>query len=460
MFLRLTRREWLLFASLLLAFSTFKCLQHYSFQTSAYDLGVYTNVVWNLAHGGGFHSAINHRNQMGEHFSPIIALFTPFYLIWDSAYALLLAQALAVALAILLLYKLALDVAGPLPPEERSWLAWTCTIMSLFYLPLWSAVRADFHPSTLGMPMVAGALLCLRQDRMRSFWFLVALLLTTKEVALLSVVGLGLYAGLVLGKPRVMLTLFGVAALMALIVFLWVMPAFREQRAWAHYARLNSFSFPFLKARYLFLMAAYLGLMPLLGGRALFIVLPATLLNLLVQEKAQFSMHAHYDDQNCVFWIVAAMHGLTRFADWARRVPALRWNRPAVRIAIALGLALVAFGGSRQSIAASLRAACPNEQTRWFHKQLARYKKLPPEHGIITQDAIAPHLCHHARYIRLLDRSLTTPDLFKPGDYIVLSTRLGHYQLDINKVLAYLDANRQRFKRIKKDRNLKVYLVQ
>src|SRR5438034_5815385 len=73
------------------------------------DLAIYDQVVWNTAHGRLFASTlIEHAdNLLGDHFSPVVAIFAPVYWLAPSANVLLLGQAVALGLAVLPLYAFA-----------------------------------------------------------------------------------------------------------------------------------------------------------------------------------------------------------------------------------------------------------------------------------------------------------------------------------------------------------------
>src|SRR5262245_34315143 len=73
-----------------------KVVQYYAFRIADWDTGIYSNVLWNLVRGNWFYSDVLNRNHLGEHFSPIIAVFAPFFLIYPSPLWLLAAQGLAV----------------------------------------------------------------------------------------------------------------------------------------------------------------------------------------------------------------------------------------------------------------------------------------------------------------------------------------------------------------------------
>jgi uncharacterized membrane protein len=94
------------FAVLAALFVSLKVVEHVGFETTDFDTGIYSNVAWNISHGRGYYSSVLERNHLGEHFSPIVAIFAPLYRIHATALTLLVSQALAVALTFVVLRKL------------------------------------------------------------------------------------------------------------------------------------------------------------------------------------------------------------------------------------------------------------------------------------------------------------------------------------------------------------------
>ena len=445
-------------ALLLMALVAFKCSQHASFQTHAYDTGVYSNVAWNVAAGNGFYSTFNELNQLGEHFSPIMAVFAPLYRVWPSAQILMIAQAFAVWLTIVLILHLARLLTPELPPADRAWFAWTCAAMALLYHPLQRALTLEFHPSTLGMPMIVAAIICLHQRRTAPFCLILLFLLSTKELAFLSLVGIGLYAAGVLKMRRVLLACVGLSLLLATAYFLWLQPALRGGRDWLHYGRIDLFTFPGLKLKYLFMLGAYFALLPFLGRWALLAAAPTTLLNLTVGKTSQFTFKAHYDDQNSVFWIIAGMHGLLCAYHWIKqRPPALPW--PRLRIAATVILVTCVALGSGKKMIRSIRDASPTASDKKLRSRIDDYRTLPPEVGIFTQNGLGAHLCHRPRCVLLRDEYFQSWP-FVPGDYVILSARVDPYPLnDFENAVQKLKTD-PRFKPVHSDKYLSVFQAQ
>lgn len=88
--------------------SILKSLQHFTFQTSAYDLGIYANVAWSTAHGYFFHDSVTQINYLGDHFSPFFFLLIPIYRFWESAIVLPILQSIGIGLAAVALYLITL----------------------------------------------------------------------------------------------------------------------------------------------------------------------------------------------------------------------------------------------------------------------------------------------------------------------------------------------------------------
>lgn len=455
--LRRYRLDLLLFMCVFALFGAFKWRQYHNFGIHDYDTGIYSNVAWNIAHGNGFYSAINQKNQLGEHFSPIMAAFAPLYRVWANPLNILLPQAAAVALAVVLLCEIALLLGASLPESERRLFVIAATAMALFYLPLISALMFEFHPSTLGMPLVAGAVLCLHRKKTLLFWALVAALLTTKEVAILSVVSLGLYAGFVLRRRGLMLLLFIVAGLMAAFVLGYFMPKFRGAQSWGHLTRLSVFAFSRKKLEYLFLLLAFLGLTPLFSGRAFWAVLPTTLLNLIVSQESQFSLRFHYDDQNSIFWIVAGMHGLVWLFSRARNAPLFAGKVRRAQWSLALLVVVASFSGGGVKYIRHWGFIANTGANKKLRAYVAKYAALPPETPIAAQTGIGPYVCHRTRFVHI-DRGYVKNKPYRPGDYLMFSPLVEADEVNVRKTIRAMRRD-PRLKEVETHKELTVFQV-
>lgn len=185
---RVGEKRWLLpalvAASAVLLFWG-KWMQHQLFQNQAYDLGIFTNTLWNLSHGRGFWDNIVGMNNLGDHFSPVLILLVPFFRLFPSPLTLVFFQSLALALALVPLHALALRRLG----SSSGALAVCALFLANPYLH--KAHAFDFHPIVFAIPLFLWALAALDQgDTRKAFWLAVSALIIREDAAL-GVFGLG-----------------------------------------------------------------------------------------------------------------------------------------------------------------------------------------------------------------------------------------------------------------------------
>ncbi len=116
-----TKENWqniILFASILLygvIFSYYTLLKHYSFNSYAWDLGIFNQALYTTLFYGKllYYTADQFLNPSGSylafHFSPILFVLLPFYAIYPSAETLLVIKSFLLALGALPLFLLAKD---------------------------------------------------------------------------------------------------------------------------------------------------------------------------------------------------------------------------------------------------------------------------------------------------------------------------------------------------------------
>ncbi len=148
-----------------------------------WDLGLFESVLANALNGRFL------RDYRGafDHLDLNLAFFLPFYAVWRDGRILLVLQSLALALAAWPLYLLAREISG-----RRS----TAAVVAALYLlyPLLGAGNLyDFHVVCLSPLLFFSMLLFMVRERRGPYWFLLALLLCTKETEAILVLGAGLF---------------------------------------------------------------------------------------------------------------------------------------------------------------------------------------------------------------------------------------------------------------------------
>ena len=133
-------------------FIYFLALKHYVFETYAWDLGTFSQALYASLRGKFFYQTVHHfvlpdGDCFGIHFSPILFLLIPLYAVWTDPMALLFIKTVAVGLAALPLYGLAVKVTG----SKKA--ALLVSSLYLLYPPLHGANWFDFQPVSF-LPLI------------------------------------------------------------------------------------------------------------------------------------------------------------------------------------------------------------------------------------------------------------------------------------------------------------------
>ena len=149
-----------LYAVLLSAESIYR---HHGYETS-FDLAVYDQLLWLLAHGHDPFSSLVSRPMLGDHFTPGLVLLTPLYWLGLGVPGLLTVQSIGLALNAPALYALARD-AGASPR--------LATVPAFLWLiaPWTAAVNLfEFHPTAFAPALLTVSVLAARRGQ----WLLLA----------------------------------------------------------------------------------------------------------------------------------------------------------------------------------------------------------------------------------------------------------------------------------------------
>jgi uncharacterized membrane protein len=225
---------WMLALAFVAVFFALMVLKHDAFHTRALDLAKFDQAIWNTLHGRFLFATTQNHSILGNHFSPYMALLAPLYLLWSDVRMLFLVQTIGLAAAGLFLYK----IVRLRHPTLAPW------FLLAFYLnpALHEVALVEFRRVTLAVPFLALSLYALYAHKR---WLMVIGLVfgvLCKEDIALFVALMGVY--LVLfehdWKWGTSLVLLGLA--WAVIVTLWVVPAFQPPREGTTlYPQLNYF---------------------------------------------------------------------------------------------------------------------------------------------------------------------------------------------------------------------------
>ena len=434
-------RERLILLSLsglcLILFSYLAVVRHYTFNTTAYDLAMYDQTVWNTSQGRPF--AINLledtmpglTNKLGDHVEPILLPLAALYLIRSNPDVLLITQALALAALIWPLYYLVRD-------RSRSvWLAGFAIVLYLLHPALWNALLFDFHPVTLGAAFLIFALWMLVQHRQPAALICAVLAMMCKEQMGLSVALLGVYAIFFVKRPTaarpaqqrlihffrsrewrfgVLLVVLGIAwSAMALGV---IIPAFQPLGSSYYlnrYGRLGStFSEVLLspltkpdifwsvisgpkRLTYYSDLLLPMGFLPLLGAELLLPALPDIVLNTLSAFAPSRTIDYHYAILILPFLVLATAWGIDRLARGLSRWMARRAVLLAAGLLVLLAMGAYQFDRYQGFVLLTDRYRStftiePRDSLGW---QLAA--QIPRDAVVSAQFSLLPHVSQRQR---------------------------------------------------------------
>lgn len=133
-------------------------LQTFALRVPLYDVGLFHQILWSLAHGYGFVSTISGAgNFLLDHLSPSLALLTPFYwLSGSSPLTLAVLHPVLLYAGIAAWVWLAEQLAGA-RGEAKSWLPAAATLFGLTFDSIWGNLRWGFHENVIAFAALSWA---------------------------------------------------------------------------------------------------------------------------------------------------------------------------------------------------------------------------------------------------------------------------------------------------------------
>ncbi len=173
-------------------FSYFTILRHYSFDSGAWDLGTYEQMLWNTINSGKlFWTAPDPINSsgffFGTHFSPILFIILPIYFLYQATETLLVLQSFVIALGALPLYWLARD-------ELKSKIGGLVIALAyLLYAPLHGVNWFDFHTQAFIPLFFNLAFYYFTKKKWIKYFICVIFVLSVNEAMPLMIIAMGIY---------------------------------------------------------------------------------------------------------------------------------------------------------------------------------------------------------------------------------------------------------------------------
>lgn len=414
--------SWMIGASALILFAC-SSLRHALFQSGAFDLGIYDQVVYLISQGQPPISSFLGFHHLGNHAAWAVYPISLLYKIYPDVHWLLAVQAVALALGALPTWHLA---RGAGQTEQQ---AVAMAAVYLLYPLVFNVNLFEFHPEVMALPVFLGAALAARKSRTGWFCLSIIFILGCKAVLSLTVAAMGIWL-LVFEKRR----LCGAFALIAgsswfLIASQVIIPFFSSSEAAAvgRYSYLGNsvleiVSNLVLKPGLIFGRVIsldtleYLGLLvlPVIWGISpqhltpLVSAIPTLVLNILSDKHAQRDLIHQYSLPVLPFVLLSVISSLAVGRGW------LRSKRAIILWSLLAFLALAKYGYFWERYLKSLDT--------WQATQEAIAQIQTQSGGVLTTHRIAPHLTHR-RLIKFVDDLTPLPADLAEFEYVLLNVR-------------------------------------
>jgi uncharacterized membrane protein len=412
---------WMIGISALILFGC-SSLRHTLFQSGAFDLGIYDQVVYLMSQGKPPISSILGFHHMGNHAAWAVYPLALLYKIYPSPYWLLVVQAVALALGALPTWLLARQA------QLQESQAVAMAAVYLLYPLVFNVNLFEFHPEVMAIPVFLGVILAARFGKVAWFCVGTIFILGCKAVLSLTVAAMGFWL-LVFEKRR----FCGIFALIAgvswfLMATKVIIPYYSQNEVAAveRYSYLgNSVSeviinfllkpdlvfgrvFSLGSVEYLALLIA-----PVIWGLSpqhltpLVSAIPTFVINILSDKPTQRDLIHQYSLPIVPFLILAVISSLAANQGW------LRTRRAIILWALLAFMVLGKYGYFWSRYLRSIDT--------WQATQEA-IAQIQTQGAVLTTHSILPHLTHRP-LIQFTDDISGAPSDFTPFEYILLNVR-------------------------------------
>jgi uncharacterized membrane protein len=424
-----------LVASFATAYALIGLFRHWHFDSSAYDLGIFDQVIWRLSRFDAPTSSLRGGiNIFGDHFHPVIALLAPVYWIAPRVESLIVAQSVLLALSIVPVFAFA----------ERRLPLGQSTVVAIVYALFWGIQRTawfDFHELAFAPLLIGIALNAIDLRRWRLLWLTCTALCLVKEDMIPLVAGIGGWIFLFVDRRQGLLLVAG-SLLMFVLVMVVVIPGFGHGN-WNYSSafaglRAQPWKAPIIavtppeKLRTVVLWLAPFMFLPL-GSRWSLMALVVGLERLLSDSPTHWGSGAHYSAPLAPILAAGAADTLSRIQTG---VQIAGHRTKIVRMLLALMVAASATLPGHQPV---LRLFAAKHYRERPDRAAAReaLAQIPPDASVVAQAAIVPHLAHRDRIYVLEDAA---PD----ADFVIASARVSPWPASNREAVEAWVAQRRR----------------
>jgi len=419
----------------------------YSFQWNIWDVGYYSDIIFNTSKGK-FYSSYFLVHNWADHFTPSMSFLSIFYLVYPSSHWMTLSKVLALIVSPLLIWKICSNVF--VEKRQVYYVGLTLSLFWLFfYAPIVKSSYFAFHPSSLAAPAIFYSFLCLQKKEWWKMVIIFIFLIGLKEHVASVLIGFGLY--MILNthqkKSGVILVILGISAI---IVIMWfIMPYYRNYGpAWTtgNIENISLFYDVMGKLIYLAKLLIPFAFLPIIYWKYGIIAGPAIGVNLLATGKNLYSTSFHYDDLTAPLLFISVILCL-------HRIIASGYIKKYGKKRLFHGLALFWIGFVFALLPASpmriLWKSIPSSTDWQILSELKKFENISEGKRIAVQSSIGPlfqreklqwYIQNKEQHCGMISHIYSIRSI--PVEYVVLAPQIGHYGInDMNLCLKDLSMN-------------------
>ena len=417
--------------------------RHLTFQTHAFDLGLYDQVIWLYSRLQIPYSTIREMVIVSDHFHPILLLFVPFYWLGGSSLLLLWLQVLLVVTSVIPVYLLSSKKLN------SKLVALLLSISYLLFFGVQSALEFDFHVATVSIFFLSWLLYFYQTNSGKWFWLFVFLTLICKEDMSLIVLMLGLYDLItkrVWGRAITLVLLgLGVFLLFQFVISPLYNPnpetyinlsipgsSFIDQGKYlvTHPVEaVQVLSANSTKQETLFYLFASFLFLPLLSPLALFLVTPVILSRFLSIYPFRWGLGYHYNVNIVPILVFGVLEVMVYWSTLKRiRLSAAYKQRVLVAVCLLMITVQILATFEKKTFLSWFiqdRVSMSQIQLSWSTKSLI--DQIPDGAVVSASSAFVPHLAHRKQIYYY-------PNGLKDVEYVMISQDVETFPLSYEEI--------------------------
>lgn len=421
--------------------------RHLSLSSSASDLGIFDQAIWNTAQGNLLFSSLKGNiNLLGDHFEPVLIFIAPFYKLWPNVTVLFIVQSFLLASAIIPLYLIAREKL------KEKFIIYTFIISYILSRPLRGVGLSDFHPESFIVPLLFWTYYFLIKGKNILLLLATFFLLLCKEDVTFLIAGFGIFAFFLQKRAKLGISLFILGVAIWLMETKFIIPYFNPQGIYPYMNRLpfgmtyvqniqaiisnpsllGKVIFDKEKIEYCLKLFGTLGFLSLFSPSHYILFAIPLLKNLLPTDPnfcSWYKITSHYTAAVIPFIYISAIYG----AGWI--IERTRHKQTNLFICTFIVLCSLFFYGKTDAY--KFRRFLKTIKENRTLEKLSYLKLVPPDASVATNFNLVPHLSQRKYIFEWNPRNKRS----EMTEYLVIDLNLIEYlsQEDISQIEPYLE---------------------